>query len=63
MGWRFPAEFLRVGRPGVDSIGFGYRKEQPGFWAFHPMVDRDFQYLAASIQEFLAGWFAGRITV
>src|SRR5581483_8667885 len=30
-------EFLQVGRPGVDSIGFGYRKGQPGFWAYDPM--------------------------
>jgi hypothetical protein len=57
------AEFLQVGRPGVDSIGFDYRKGQPGFWAFHHMVDREFQYLAQSVQEFLNEWFAGRITV
>ncbi len=57
------AGFLQVGRPGVDSIGFGYRKGQPGFWAFHRLVDREFQYLAASVQAFLDEWFAGRITV
>jgi hypothetical protein len=57
------AGFLQIGRPGVDSIGFGYRKGYPGFWAFHRMVDRDFQFLAPSVQEFMEGWFAGRITV
>jgi hypothetical protein len=57
------AEFLQVGRAGVDSIGFGYRKGQTGFWALHRMEGRKFQYLAASVQEFLDGWFAGRITV
>jgi hypothetical protein len=56
------AAFLQVGRPGVDSIGFGYRKQQPGFWAFHRM-GLEYQYLAPSLQEFLDGWFAGRITV
>jgi hypothetical protein len=56
-------EFLQVGRPGFDSIGFGYRKDIPGFWAFHRMVDRDFQFLASTIQDFLEGWFAGRISV
>jgi hypothetical protein len=56
------AEFLQVGRPGVDSIGFGYRKGQPGFWAFH-RVGLEFQHLAQSVQAFLDGWFAGRITV
>lgn len=57
------AEFLQVGRLGVDSIGLGYRKGQPGFWAFHRTVDRDFQYLAPSIQEFLDGWLGGWISV
>ncbi len=57
------AEFLQVGRPGVDSIGLGYRKGRPGFWAFHRMVEREFQFLAPSVQEFLEGWFDGRITV
>jgi hypothetical protein len=57
------AEFLQVGRPGVDSIGFGYCKGHPGFWAYHRMVDPRFQYLAPSIYEFLEGWFAGRITI
>jgi hypothetical protein len=58
-----PVEFLQVGRPGVDSIGFGYRKGQPGFWAMHRMEGRRFQQLAPTIQAFLDGWFAGRITV
>jgi hypothetical protein len=56
-------EFLQVGRPGVDSIGFGYRKGHPGFWAFHRMVDREFQFLAPTIHQFLDGWHAGQITV
>jgi hypothetical protein len=57
------AEFLQVGRPGVDSIGFGYRKGEPGFWAYHRMVDTEFQFLAPSVQQFLEGWLNGSITV
>lgn len=57
------AEFLQVGRPGVDNIGFGYRKGESGFWAFHRMVVWKFQLLAPTVQEFLAGWFGGRITL
>ena len=55
--------FLQVGAPGVDLIGFGYRREEPGFWALHRMTGREFQYLAPTVGEFLDGWFAGRITV
>jgi hypothetical protein len=57
------AGFLQVGRPGVDGIGFGYRKGQPGFWALHPREGGEFQYLAPSVQAFLDGWLAGSITV
>ena len=57
------AEFLEVGRPGVDSIGFGYRKRVPGFWALHRIVETEFQYLAPSLQEFMEGWLAGLISV
>jgi hypothetical protein len=56
------AEFLQVGRPGVDSIGFGYRKGKPGFWAYYPMED-EFRYLAASLLLFLEGWLSGAIAV
>jgi hypothetical protein len=55
--------FLQVGRPGVDGIGFGYCEGRPGFWALHRLVDREYQYLAPTIQDFLEGWFAGRITI
>lgn len=57
------AAFLQVGRPGVDDIGFGFRKGQPGFWAMHRMEGNRFQHLAPVIQAFLDGWFAGQITV
>jgi hypothetical protein len=56
------AEFLQVGRPGIDSIGFGYRKNKAGFWAYHRMEAR-FEYLASSVQEFLDNWFAGQVRV
>jgi hypothetical protein len=56
------AKFLQVGRPGVDSIGFGYGKGHHGFWAYHRM-EREFQYLAPTIQHFLDGWLSGKISV
>jgi hypothetical protein len=57
------AEFLQVGRPGVDSIGFGYRKGQLGFWALHRMEGGRFQYLAPTVLQFLDGWLVGAISV
>ncbi|HMF20212.1 MAG TPA: hypothetical protein VKE98_23595 [Gemmataceae bacterium] len=56
------AEFLQVGRPGVDSIGFGYRKDKPGFWAYYPM-EEEFRYLATSVSLFLDGWLSGAIAI
>ena len=58
-------EFLQVGRPGVDGIGFGYRQQQPGFWASNPIepIEQRFQYLAPTVQEFLSGWMSGQITI
>jgi hypothetical protein len=50
------AEFLQVGRPGVDDIGFGYRKAQRGIWAFYRKGRDDFQFLAPTIQQFLLAW-------
>jgi hypothetical protein len=57
------AQFLQVGRAGVDGIGFGYRKGVPGFWALHRMVGSEFQYLAPTVVQFLDEWLAGTITV
>ena len=54
--------FLQVGRPGVDGVGLGYRAGQAGFWAYHP-IDGRFERLAPSLESFLAGWHAGRISV
>jgi hypothetical protein len=57
------AEFLQVGHPGADSIGFGYRKGMGGFWALHRMEGGEFQYLAPTLLRFLDGWLAGSISV
>jgi hypothetical protein len=56
------AEFLQVGRPGVDRIGFGYRKGHSGLWAYH-RVELRFQYLAESVMQLLDGWLSGRIEI
>lgn len=42
------SEFLQVGRPGVDGIGFGYRRFLDGLWAFHPQ-ECLFQYLSPDV--------------
>lgn len=55
--------FLQVGRPGVDSIGFGYREDELGFWALHRITGKEFQYLAPTIQDFLTGWLALEIKI
>jgi hypothetical protein len=55
-------QFLVVGRPGVDGIAFGYRRDSPGFWAYHP-IGGEYQRLASSVGEFLDGWRSGAITV
>jgi hypothetical protein len=57
-----PLNFLRVGRPGVDGVSFGYRKGQKGFWAYLP-IESEFQYLAATIREFLTGWSSRTISI
>src|SRR5438477_2699176 len=54
------AEFPQVGRPGVDGIAFGYRNGKPGLWAYHP-IDSRFHLLAATLEEFLKGWYSGTI--
>jgi hypothetical protein len=56
------AEFLQVGRPGVDSIGFGYRKGHNGFWAYHRMESR-FQWLAPTALQFLDDWLSARVEI
>lgn len=55
-------EFLVVGRPGVDGIEFGYRKNHDGIWAYYP-ISREFSKVASSVNDLVEGWFAGRIKV
>jgi hypothetical protein len=55
-------EFFAIGRSGCGGIDFGYRKGQPGLWAYYP-IDRDFKYMAATIPELVDGWCSGRLSV
>ena len=57
-----PLNFLCVGRPGVDGISFGYRKSLSGIWAYYPILE-EYQYLSATIFDFLNGWVDGKITL
>lgn len=54
--------FLAVGRAGVDGILFGYRAGSPGLWAYRP-IGREFEWVAASLDELVRGWLAGDIRV
>lgn len=56
------SEFLQVGRPGVDGIGFGYRRLLDGLWAFYPHESR-FQYLAPDVASLVKGWGDGSIKI
>jgi hypothetical protein len=55
-------EFLAVGSPGCDGIEWGYRKGQPGLWAFYPIEQR-FESLAPTLAELFDGWNSDRIAV
>jgi hypothetical protein len=55
-------EFLSIGRPGVDGIEFGYRKGQPGLWAFYP-IGSEFKWMAPGVRELVDGWCEGRLFV
>ena len=55
-------EFLVIGRPGVDGIEFGYRRDHDGIWAYHP-IDNNFTLGAPSVGALVDGWFAGSIGV
>jgi hypothetical protein len=56
------AQFLQVGRPGVDGVGFGYRLGEEGFWAYYP-AELQFKHLANTIDEFVVGWAQNSILV
>jgi hypothetical protein len=56
------ASFLQIGRPGFDSIGFGYRKGHAGIWAFHRM-EGEYQYLAPTLMQFLDQWLSGHLSI
>lgn len=53
---------LVIGYAGVDGIYFCFREGQAGLWAFYGMEDRH-SLLAPSIEAFLTGWHAGKITL
>ncbi|MFN0252070.1 MAG: hypothetical protein ACKV2T_34660 [Kofleriaceae bacterium] len=54
------ADFLVMGRPGVDGIEFGYRRGKTGIWAFYPMEDR-FVRVATTTADLIDRYTSGRI--
>jgi hypothetical protein len=55
-----PIRFLQIGRPGVDGIGFGYRKGQSGIWAYYPL-ENEFIMICSTLDEFIYKWQANQI--
>ena len=54
--------FLVIGRPGLDGIEFGYRKNEKGLWAYYPL-ENEFRLLAQDLEELVSGWLDGNIFV
>ena len=55
-------DFLQIGRPGVDGIGFGYRAGFDGLWAYYPVLG-EFELKASSVGELVERWARGTISV
>ncbi len=55
-------QFLVIGRPGVDGIEFGYRRNHDGIWAHYPIED-EFRFIAPSVSALVDGWLTGSIKV
>jgi hypothetical protein len=56
------AEFFAIGRSGADGIDFGYRKHHCGLWAFYP-IEREFKFMAATVQELAENWCSGMLSI
>jgi len=56
------SDFLVIGRPGVDGIEFGYRREQRGIWAYYP-IERRFVAVAKTTADLIDGYVSCRITL
>jgi hypothetical protein len=55
-------EFLVIGRPGVDGIEWGYRRDHEGVWAHYPIEDV-FVLIADSAVRLRDGYSSGAIKV
>jgi hypothetical protein len=55
------AGFLEVGGAGFDGIRFGYRRGQPGIWAYP--VAGEFVQVGETVDSFLQGYLSGAIRV
>jgi hypothetical protein len=56
------ADFFAIGRSGADGIDFGYRKGHAGLWAFYP-IDRQFKFMAPSVETLVKNWCDGNLSV
>lgn len=55
-------DFLAVGTSGCDGIDFGYRKREPGLWAYYP-GEAYYKPMAQTLAELSRGWRDGRLSV
>jgi hypothetical protein len=55
-------QFLVIGSAGVDGIDWGYRRSEPGLWAWCP-IEGEFRWLAPTAEALMQGWHSGEITV
>jgi hypothetical protein len=51
---------LAVGGPGVDGIPWGYRRGEPGLWAYYP-IEMEFTYVAATVTALVETWASGKL--
>ena len=60
-GYRPPEPLLRVGGPGIDGVGWVYRRGDPGLWTFTPMELRTecLTPAAATVSELMRRWTNG----
>ena len=54
-------QFLLIGHSGGDGVDFGYRSGHAGLWAYP--VDGEFEFMADTLRELVAGWCSGSLTL
>lgn len=53
---------MAIGTSGCGGIDFGYRKNNPGIWAYYP-TESTFKLMAPTIEELVTDWCSNRLSV